>query len=362
MILSPQLKKTILIAGSIALAVGLGATLWRGKGAGKKDAAAAGGAAGDPAAQNVEAFEVHKTTFTDTLTGLIGTVKGGAIELTYGGTEEVLSHVHVKLGQKVKKGDLLFELDHVRVAARKSQGEVAYDRAKKLEEAGGSTHQEVLEAKAAYDIAFRDWQDTYIRAPKSGTISDIKKQVGETVGRNDALGILVSQEDKLMLETGVIEGQLDRVAAGQKTIVEIDALGGGPLTGEVLGVSREVSTTGRTGAVQISLPATIQAKLRPGLSARCRIETFSGTAFVIPRQAYDSEKGGVYKVSGPKAVFQKVELGYVTPDWYEVKEGLAEGDRLVRDLILNPVEDGAPVQVTGEPETYKPEDEGKGQS
>ena len=362
MTLSPALKK-FLPAAAVVLVVAAGAhVLFHGRGAPKKDAAAAGGGAGDPAAQNVEAFEVHKATFTDVLTGLIGTVKGGAIELTYGGTEEVLSAVHVKLGQAVKKGQLLFELDHTRVGARKAQAEVAYDRAKKLEEAGGSTHQDVKEAKATYDIALRDWEDTYVRAPKSGSVSEIKKQAGETVGRNEALGVVVSKEDKLMLETGVIEGQLDRVAAGQTAVIEIEALGGGPLIGEVLGVSREVSTTGRTGAVQISLPAKIQAKLRPGLSARCRIKTYSGAAFVIPRQAYDSEKGGVFKVSGPKAAFQKVELGYLTPDWYEVKEGLAEGDQIVRDLIINPVEDGASVAVTGEPEKYTPEEESKGQS
>jgi membrane fusion protein, multidrug efflux system len=356
-------RKNILLLAAAVAAVLLGAfLLFRGRGAAKAGAAGAGAAGADKNAQSVTVFEVATSTFTDVLTGLIGTVKGGAIELTYGGAEEVLSAVHVKLGQTVDKGHLLFELDHVRAGARKAQADIALDRAKKLEEAGGATHQEVREARAAYDIALRDWEDTFIRAPKRGVVSAINKQVGETVGRNDVLGVVVSKEDKLLLETGVIEGQLDRVAAGQQAVVEIEALGGSPLKGEVIGVSREVSTTGRTGTVQISLPAQIQAKLRPGLSARCRIVTFNGPALVVPRQAYDSEKGGVYKVVQGKAVFTSAELGHLTPDWYELKTGVAPGEQVVRDLIINPVEDGAAVTPAGEPEKYKPEEEGQGGS
>ena len=354
-------RKLIVVGVCVVVAVFLAGRIFHGvKAKNRAGAAAASGAPGSGGqTQSVTAFEVRRTTFTDVLDGLVGTVKGGAIELTYGGTEEQLIRVPVKLGQTVKKGDLLFELDHTRSAARKSQAEVALDRAKKLQEAGGSTFQDVKEAQAAYDIALQDWQDTFIRAPKNGSVAEIKKQVGETVGRNEALGVLVSREDKLMLETGVIEGQLDRVATGQTAVLEIEAVSGQPLTGKVLGVSRDVSTTGRTGTVQISLPGDIQAKLRPGLSGRCRIQTFDGLALLIPRQAYDAEKKGVYKIQDNKAVFTAVDLGYITPDWYEVKTNLAEGARIVRDLIINPVENNAPVSVTGEPETYKPPEEEK---
>lgn len=353
------LKKALV---AVVLVVALGAVLFfrRSKAAEGGASGATANAAGGPEVQDVGVFEVKRATFTDVIDGLIGTVKGGAIELTYGGTEEQLTAVRVKLGQTVKKGTLLFELNHARVQARKAQAEVAYDRAKKLEEAGGSTHQDVKEARAALDIAVQDWEDTFVRAPKDGIVSEIKKQVGETVGRGEALGVIVSKEDKLMLETGVIEGHLDRVAAGQKAIVEIEALGGQPIAGEVIGVSREVTTTGRTGAVQISLPGKIQEKLRPGLSARCRIETFNGQALVIPRQAYDPEKGGVYKIVGDRAVFQKVDLGHVAADWYEAVGNLKDGDRIVRDLVINPVEDGAAVRAVAEPATYIGETAGGG--
>jgi multidrug efflux pump subunit AcrA (membrane-fusion protein) len=94
------------------------------------------------------------------------------------------------------------------------------------------------------------------------------------------------------METGVIEGQLERVKQGQAVLVDIDSLGLVAVRGTVAGVSREVTTTGRTGTVLVGLPPAVQAKLRPGLSARCRILTFDGEALLIPRQAYDKERRG----------------------------------------------------------------------
>jgi RND family efflux transporter MFP subunit len=277
--------------------------------------------------------------------------------LSFHGIEEILIKVHVKVGQRVKKGDLLFEIDHTRSGARKDQAEVAYERAKQMQKAGAATAMDLKEARSAYDIARRDYEDTFIRAPKDGYVSQIDRKVGEMVGRDISgpIAVLVSSQDKLYLETGVIESQVARVKADQKVEVLIESLGPPALEGRVTGVSREVTTTGRTGTVMVGLPAAVQAKLRPGLSATCRILTFNGQALVIPRQSFDKEKGGVYVIADGKAVFRPVTLGYVAPDYYEAAQGLAEGERIVRDLIINPVEDGAAVTVEGEPERYAAE-------
>lgn len=316
--------------------------------------AGAVGGAGTPEPQKLTVFAVSKSTFTDAIEGLVGTVKGDTIELSYYGLEEPLTAIHVKVGQRVKKGDLLFELDHLRVESRKNQAETAYERAKQMLKAGASSPMDLKESKSAYDIARRDYEDTFVRAPKDGYVSEIGRQVGETVGRDNSapIGVLVSSQDKLFLETGVIEGQLERVKQGQSVQVDIDSLGLIAVRGSVAGVSREVTTTGRTGTVLVGLPAKVQAQLRPGLSARCRILTFDGEALLIPRQAYDKEKESVYAVRDGKAHKTRVVLGYLAPDYYEVKEGLNVGDEIVRDLIINPVEDGASVTVDGAPERY----------
>jgi RND family efflux transporter MFP subunit len=304
--------------------------------------------------QAVAAFQVEKTTFTDHLRDLIGTIKGDTVELAFGGQEEPLMAIHVRVGQVVTKGRLLFELDHTRAKARQDQADVAYERAKKFQEAGAATAGDVQEARSAFDIAHRDYEDTFIHAPKSGTVSSIQKQVGETVARNDVIGVLVSNQDELKLETGVIEAHLDRVAQGQKAVVEIEALGDQEFPGEVQGVSREVTTTGRMGTVIISLPRSLQAKLRPGQSARCRIAIFEAVTFVIPIKAYDATEKGVYVIKNSSATFQLVTLGHATPQAYEVITGLSDGDLVIRDLLINPVKNGDAVTVEGETKLYVP--------
>jgi RND family efflux transporter MFP subunit len=312
-------------------------------------AVAAEGDASAPAA-DVPVFQVEKKQFTDSIQNLIGTIKGETIELTFNGQEERLTSVHVEVGQFVRSGQVLFELDHVKAEARKNQAQSIYERTRELQDAGGATARETSEAEAAYAMAKKDYADTFIYSPKTGHVSQVNKKVGETVGRSDVIGVVVSSEDRLFLETGVIEGQLDRVASGQEVSVQIDALGPEKLAGRVMGVSREVTTTGRTGTVLVSLPRRVQDKLRPGLSARCDIVTVSRNTLVIPRQAYDKDKKGVYQL-GPdgKVVFKPVEIGYVTRDDYEVIDGLEAGDKIVADLVSHPVEEGTRIAAVDVP-------------
>jgi RND family efflux transporter MFP subunit len=356
--LSPRSK----LAGLVVLLVLAGAAFVsaRKTKAPKAPAGAAAAAKGEAEPMSVGTFAVEKTTFTDTIDGLVGTVKGDTIELTYAGPEEQVIAVNVKLGQSVAKGQLLIELDHTRSEARKNQAEAAYRKAQSLAEAGGATEQDAVEAKSAYEIALRDWQDTFIRAPKAGTVSEINRQVGEVTSRNEPIAVVVSSQDRLMLETGVIESQIDRVAVGQQALVQIEAFGPEWIKATVQGVAREVTTTGRTGTVQIALPPQVQSKLRPGLSARCRIRTYSAYVHVIPRQAYDNDKNGVYIVEANRAVFRPVQLGHATPEYYAVTKGFEGGEHIVKDLIINPVEDNGKVAPNGDPDRYQPDEEKKG--
>ena len=314
----------------------------------------AAAAAANPAATQVPLFLVEKKPFTDSIAGLVGTIKGNTIEMTFG-QEERLIAARVDVGQRVKAGQVLFELDHTRAAARKSQAESALIRAKELLDAGGATTYDVSDAQAAFDLANKDYQDTFIYAPVSGHISQVNKQVGETVGRTDIMAVLVASKGRLVLETGIVESQLGSVMEGQKALIEVEAFPGTKIEGEVVGVSREVTTTGRTGLVLVGIPVDVQKNLRPGLSARCEIVTYNVPSLVIPRQAYDAEKKSVVIVGKDgKTATVPVEIGHVTRDYYEVVKGLSEGDTIVSDLVTHQVEQGTMVASAGDFERFEP--------
>jgi len=337
--------------GSLILCIGLALCYWRYASAAKALSGRGAGVAGEAAAKSVQAplFEVRKGLMTDAIDGLVGTIKGNTLELTFNGQEERMVTARVRVGQQVHKGDILFELDHLRSQSRKNQAEVNADRAKELFSVGGATQHDVDEAQAGLSLAQKDYDDTFIYAPQNGFVSQINRQVGETITRNEIVAVMVGTDDRLTMETGVIEGQLDQVNAGQKVLVNVEAFGAESITGTVQGVSREVTTTGRTGTVIVALPGSVQAKLRPGMSARCKIFVFDQTTFAIPRSAYDADKKGLFVVGEDhKAHFVNVRLGHITRDSYEVVEGLHEGDRIVNDIVANPVDEKTDVLAAGD--------------
>ena len=90
------------------------------------------------------------------------------------------------------------------------------------------------------------------------------------------------------------------------------------------------------------------ASLGDGYRVETRIQTaFLPDALQMPGSAMFREGKGsaTYVVRGHTAKKQEVELGASTPDWVEIKKGLAEGDT----VILYPsdqVKDGVEVDTT----------------
>jgi multidrug efflux pump subunit AcrA (membrane-fusion protein) len=302
--------------------------------------------------KKVDAFTVKIDTLVVVLDGLIGTVKGDTLELTFGNQEEKMIQSHVALGQPVQKGQTLFELDHTRALSRKEQASIALVRAKELYDVGGATLHEVKEALAIYQIAKKDYEDTFIYAPKKGTVSAIYKHPGETVSRNEVIASFVSTDQKLYVETSVIEGYIEQVQKDQKVIVTLEALGTKEVEATVMGVSREVTVTGRAGTVHITLPSSIVPFLRPGLSCQCKIFIFDKPVVMIPHTAYENATQSVYLIDstesggkGGRVKAQNVRLGHVGLEHYEVLDGLAVDQKIVKDLTISPVKDGEHVHV-----------------
>ena len=136
----------------------------------------------------------------------------------------------------------------------------------------------------------------------------------------------------------MVEAEIDQVARGQKAMVQVDAISQDWMEGQVMGVSKEVSSTGRTGTVLIKLLRGGDYQLRPGLSARCKIVTFDEESLKIPLNAYDKEEGGVVVVlSDGHPAFRSVTLGRTTREFYQVLNGLESGEKIIKDLLATPV-------------------------
>lgn len=352
-----------------------------------------------------------------------------------------ITRLDVKEGQWVDKGQLLLELDRERYVAavesaeanlraaeananvvrenmlktdkdfertkelhaQKLESQSAMDAAYAAAQVEHARHRSVLDqaeqSRAALKQARDDRSKTTIYAPISGTISKLNKERGEI-----ALGSQF-QEDVIMVLSNlagmealvdVDENDIISVAVGDRATIEVDALPGVTLSGEVTDIanSAKVAGSGTTDQktefeVKVAVTGANEA-LRPGMTATAEIVTAThDEALGVPIQSVavrtleqlapkkkDGEKGEkpaadasaeaatpadtrftpdkdgfveiVWVVEGGKAVARQVKTGIQSDTQIEILDGLAPGEVVVVGnyrAISKDLEDGAAVIV-----------------
>jgi len=143
------------------------------------------------------------------------------------------------------------------------------------------------------------------------------------------------------------EAVLGRLAVGQKGLFGVDARRDERFTATVVAISPIVELGGRSVALRARFDNP-EKKLRPGMSARVRVELDSNAkALLVPEQAImpTGEQANVYTVVQGKAKLVPVTLGMRRPGLVEVTSGLKDGDQVIVSG-LQKIGDGAPVNAT----------------
>lgn len=148
----------------------------------------------------------------------------------------------------------------------------------------------VAELQTAVAKAERDLSFTQIRAPIDGVFGNRAVHTGDFVQTGQRIASLVPL-DEVYIDANFKETQVSRLQPGQPVAVEVDAVPGREITGEVLSVSPASGSTfsllppdNATGnftkivqriAVRIQVPADVAARrqLRPGMSVVVNVNT-----------------------------------------------------------------------------------------
>lgn len=181
-----------------------------------------------------------------------------------------IHEVKVSIGQKVKKGDVLVQIDSrdyqsladsaksemLSLEARKNDAEKNYRRIKDLYAQSVVSSQQFdsatagyNEVKAKYDSAQAklvqaelNFENTQIKAPSDGIVARKSAEVGQLASPGVPLVGFVSSESRWVL-ANFKETDIANVHIGKKVEIEIDALSGESFKGEVESIS---SATGAT--------------------------------------------------------------------------------------------------------------------
>lgn len=180
-------------------------------------------------------------------------------------------------------------------------------------------------AQAGAEIATKSLDDTVLRAPISGQISQRMAQPGERVGI-DARIVEIIDLSRLELEASLGATDSMDVALGQTAILEIEGAAD-PVRAKVVRINPSAVAGSR--AVQVYLAIEPRAGLRQGLFAQGMLGIAQVKTLAVPVNAVRTDKPQPYVqlVSGQEIHHQTVELG-------------ARGD----------VDDKAMVEIKGVPE------------
>ncbi len=300
--------------------------------------------AGSP---SVRAFVCKKSTFVDNLV-LTGTLQGGArVELRFN-REGKISRIAKRVGETVKRGDTIAELDTGEANIRLQQAESELSQTVELYRAGAVAKPRLTQAQLAAQLAREEFSRSYIRAPREGSIGELNAEVGEYVNTQMTVASLVSV-DTVFAEMGVIEKDLSKLTLGQTVKVEVESYPGTVFEGKITNISPIVEGTSRTRSVKAEIPNP-KGVLLPGMFARTKIFVMEKPdTLVVPATAVRlvEKVPTVYLIAASKAKATPVKTGYESVDYIEILNGISEGDHVIAQ-ITDQIRDGAHVEVVEE--------------
>jgi cobalt-zinc-cadmium efflux system membrane fusion protein len=286
-------------------------------------------------------------------------------------TEARVRAVRVSLGQRVRAGEALVELESVALGEAQSQyleargaldlARRGAERAEALREERINSEREWLQARAERDAAelrLRAAREKLarlglspaeieglaarggagargglvLRAPAAGVVLEMHAVPGELV-RPDQSILTVGDLSALWVWADLYEDQLARVASGARAAlraaVAVKAFPGELFPGTVDFVGPTMDERTRTVKVRIAV-ANPDGKLRTGMFAAVQLYLPGDEeALAVPRAAVLADEGRSFVFvhrQGEFFVRRPVEPGRATLDWVEVRRGLDGGE------------------------------------
>lgn len=311
---------------------------------------------------NVEVFSVKRTTFQEylNLPILVQANKESNLGLTSGGK---VIKINADKGDFVRKGTTLLETDCDQLKAALTATEAnlefqksEYGRSKKLVDDGSITQAEfdaskltLAQAQSAYDQTKKQLDDSFLKAPFDGVITERNAEIGEILSPGSAAFRLIDVS-KLKVQAGIPEKNITEFKKGNTVSISFDAFPEKEFTGKISYISPEASSSVRTFLCEMIVDNK-GGVLKAGIMGNAYIQANkSNDVLAIPLNAVINTREGV-KVfvaeTDSVAVERTIDISGSSRDMVRVTSGLKEGEKVItrgqRGIV-----DGETIKITGE--------------
>jgi membrane fusion protein (multidrug efflux system) len=325
---------------------------------------------------DVAVLPVQPVAVRDTirLPGLIQASRDVTVSAQVSGTVLHGKHGPVAEGTRVQAGAELLRIDpeDARIAVERARtalkdAQLRLERTRDLRRQQATAQSELDAAAAAYDLAridheaaLLDLERCTLRSPIDGVVETVFPEPGELLSRGDPVATVLDL-DRVEVEIGIPEKDVDAVAGLTEAVVAVEALGSRFVARKTYLGSAPVD---RTLVYRLRLEADNPGhRLRPGMFVEAELVRAERPASVlVPLYCVIARDGGheVYVVQeaagqtglppgqgAPRqfAERRQVQLGVIQGQQVEIRSGLRAGDRLIV-LGQRSVQHGTAVTVT----------------
>ncbi len=248
--------------------------------------------------------------------------------------------IRVHSGEKVRKGQVLAELENkdLRVIAEDSEREVK--RAQELFSSGLVSQAALDDAKRNFEVGKANFEKTVIQAPFDGVITELNLQLGELFQSSIAPSTGVKAPIRLVdLKPRIVKGDIDevdlsKVKVGAQARIKIPAVRSKPYSASVGRVVPFVSVLKEKDRTsEIELKITEEGELIPvGASADVEIviELKNGVLIVPTRVILGhGDQRYVFRLEEGKVFKTPIKIGIGNYDKTEILSGLIENQAVV---------------------------------
>jgi HlyD family secretion protein len=203
---------------------------------------------------------------------------------------------------------------------------------------------QVLQARAALQIAEANLGYANITAPMGGVVASVSTQQGETVTSGSAAAqaptfVTIIDLNRLQVDAYVDETDIGKVRVGHEATFSVDAFPDKEFSGKVTAIYPKALI--QQNVVTYDVVITIDNReglLRPDMTANTTITVAKrDKVLAIPNPAVRREEGDrvVFVQEGDRLVRRAVKTGWKDKTYTEVLSGLSEGERVVVGELEN---------------------------
>ncbi len=256
----------------------------------------------------------------------------------------IVKAVHFKVGDQVRKGMVLAEIDDLVLRSDMAKQQINYFKSKRDFERNKTLYEQNSISAAQLDLSRLDMQsaenemtraqksldDTRVKATINGIINARKVNEGSYAQLNSTLGSIVDIST-LKVKVNVSEKDVFMLRSGDSVEISTDVYPGRSFFGYVDNISSKAMDD-HTFPVEIRLPNSSQFPLKGGMFARVNFTSITARkALVIPREALTGSvrNAQVFVVQGKIARLRNVTIGRESGQLLEILNGLEEGELVV---------------------------------